>query len=90
MGRVGGKVAVVTGAARGMGRAHAVKLAEEGADIIAIDLPEGTDIAASHDVGTPAELAQTGTMVRDLGRRAVTAEADVRDHAALKAAIERR
>jgi (+)-trans-carveol dehydrogenase len=87
-GRVEGKVAFITGAARGQGRAHAVRLAQEGADIIAIDvckpIVENTTIPAS----TPEDLAETADLVKGLDRRIVTAEVDVRDYAALKAAVD--
>jgi (+)-trans-carveol dehydrogenase len=86
-GRVDGKVAFITGAARGQGRSHAVRLAEEGADIIAVDV-----CRAFHDspapASTPEDLAETADMVKDLDRRAVTAEVDVRDFDALKAALD--
>jgi (+)-trans-carveol dehydrogenase len=87
-GRVEGKVAFITGAARGQGRAHAVRLAQEGADIIAVDvckpIVENTTIPPS----TPEDLAQTADLVKGLNRRIVTAEVDVRDYAALKAAVD--
>jgi (+)-trans-carveol dehydrogenase len=87
-GRVEGKVAFITGAARGQGRAHAVRLAQEGADIIAIDvckpIVENTTIPAS----TPEDFAETADLVKGLDRRIVTAEVDVRDYAALKAAVD--
>jgi len=89
-GRVEGKVAFVTGAARGQGRSHAVRLAEEGADIIAIDIcapvRPGTETAIP--ASTPEDLAETASLVKNLGRRIVTAEVDVRDFAALKAAVD--
>lgn len=82
MGRVEGKVALITGAGRGQGRSHAVRLAEEGADIVAIDLaapiPE-----AGYAMSGPDDLAETAELVRKTGRRVVTAEADVRDEQAL-------
>ncbi len=87
-GRVEGKVAFITGAARGQGRSHAVRLAEEGADIIAVDVCKpvsGTDLIPS---STPADLAETVELVKGLGRRIITAEVDVRDHDALKAAVD--
>ncbi|SDH62033.1 mycofactocin-coupled SDR family oxidoreductase [Pseudonocardia oroxyli] len=82
MGRVDGKVAFVTGAARGMGRSHAVRLAEEGADVIAIDLCEQVETVL---YGLPAEadLAQTVKEVEARDRRCVALKADVRDLAAL-------
>ena len=87
-GRVEGKVAFITGAARGQGRSHAVRLAEEGADIIAIDvckrISSNTDIPAP----TPEDLAETADLVKNLNRRVVTAEVDVRDYAAVKAAVD--
>jgi (+)-trans-carveol dehydrogenase len=81
-GRVEGKVAFVTGAARGQGRSHAVRLAEEGADIIAVDI---CDQIATVPVplGRSEELDETACLVKDLGRRIVAAQADVRDHARL-------
>ena len=82
MGRVEGKVAYITGAARGQGRNHAVRLAEEGADIIAVDLCRQID-SAPYELGSPADLADTAKQVEALGRRIATFEADVRDEAAL-------
>ncbi len=87
-GRVEGKVAFITGAARGQGRSHAVRLAQEGADIIAVDvckpIVQNTTIPAS----TPEDLAETADLVKGLNRRIVTAEVDVRDYDALKAAVD--
>lgn len=87
-GRVEGKVAFITGAARGQGRSHAVVLAREGADIIAADI--------SHQVGTipyptatAADLAETVRLVEALGRRIVAAEADVRDLEALRDVVDK-
>jgi SDR family mycofactocin-dependent oxidoreductase len=71
-----GKVAFITGAARGQGRSHAVRLAEEGADIIAID------------IGSPTDLAQTVKEVEALDRRIVASQADVRDSGGLTAALD--
>lgn len=86
-GRVAGKVAFVTGAARGQGRSHAVRLAQEGADIIAVDVCRA--FADSPAEGsTPQDLAETAEMVKNLDRRIVTAEVDVRDFDALKAAVD--
>ncbi|MFD6115570.1 mycofactocin-coupled SDR family oxidoreductase (plasmid) [Streptomyces yangpuensis] len=86
MGRVEGKVVVITGAARGQGRSHAVRLAEEGADIIAIDLCENIDIA-EYPMGTAEDLEETARLVEKTGRRVVTRQVDVRDRAALETAL---
>ena len=86
-GRVEGKVAFITGAARGQGRSHAVRLAQEGADIIAVDICRGFD-GSPAPAATPEDLAETVDMIKNLGRRVVTAQVDVRDYAALKAAVD--
>jgi (+)-trans-carveol dehydrogenase len=87
MGRVEGKVAFITGAARGQGRSHAIRLAEEGADIIAVDVCE--DIAGVPYVGaTEEDLAQTVKAVEALDRRIVATKADVRDLDQLRAAVD--
>jgi SDR family mycofactocin-dependent oxidoreductase len=86
-GRVAGKVAFITGAARGQGRSHAIRLAEEGADIIAVDICE--DIAsAGYGLATEADLAETVKAVEALDRRIFARKADVRDAAALKAVVD--
>jgi SDR family mycofactocin-dependent oxidoreductase len=88
MGRVEGKVALITGAARGQGRSHAVTLAAEGADVVVLDLC--ADIAsAPYPMGTVAELAETVALVEKHDRRAVAIQADVRDPAAVRAAVAR-
>jgi SDR family mycofactocin-dependent oxidoreductase len=86
-GRVEGKVAFVSGAARGQGRSHAVRLAQEGADIIAIDICKPVDNVV-YPAATPADLAETADLVKGYDRRIVTAEVDVRDYDALKAAVD--
>ena len=86
-GRVEGKVAFVSGAARGQGRGHAVRLAQEGADIIAIDICKPVDNVV-YPAATPADLAETADLVKGYDRRIVTAEIDVRDYDALKAAVD--
>ena len=86
-GRVAGKVAFITGAARGQGRSHAVRLAQEGADIIAVDVCE--DMPGMPYAGaTEEDLAETVKEVEALDRRIVAAQADVRDYGALKAALD--
>ncbi len=87
-GRVAGKVAFVTGAARGQGRSHAVRLAEEGADIIAVDICGPIAPDAQIAPSTPDDLAETADLVKGLDRRIVTAEVDVRDFDALTAAVD--
>ncbi|SEF16441.1 mycofactocin-coupled SDR family oxidoreductase [Jiangella alba] len=87
MGRVEGKVAFITGAARGQGRSHAVRLAQEGADVIAIDLC-GPVPGIGYPPATPEDLEQTVKDVEALDRRIVARQADVRDRDALKAAID--
>lgn len=86
-GRVEGRVAFISGAARGQGRSHAVRLAQEGADIIAIDVCGPIEnLAYPHS--TPEDLAETADLVKALDRRIVTAQVDVRDYDALKAAVD--
>jgi SDR family mycofactocin-dependent oxidoreductase len=87
MGRVEGKVAFVTGAARGQGRSHAVRLAEEGADIIAVDVP-GDYPTVGYPLGTEEDLAETVKAVEALDRRIIATRADVRDLAALRTAVD--
>jgi SDR family mycofactocin-dependent oxidoreductase len=86
-GRVDGKRVLVTGAARGMGRSHALRLAEEGADVVLVDVCAPLP-GLEYPLGTEDDLAETARLVRDLGRRAVVRVADVRDAAALKAAVD--
>jgi SDR family mycofactocin-dependent oxidoreductase len=86
-GRVQGKVAFITGAARGQGRSHAIRLAQEGADIIAVDILE--DVPGIPYAGaTEADLAETVKQVEALDRRIVASKADVRHYAALQAAVD--
>jgi (+)-trans-carveol dehydrogenase len=87
-GRVEGKVAFITGAARGQGRSHAVRLAQEGADIIAIDICKPISRSSEIPPSTPDDLAETADLVEAQNRRIVTAEVDVRDYDALKAAVD--
>jgi (+)-trans-carveol dehydrogenase len=87
MGRVEGKVAFITGAARGQGRSHAVRLAQEGADIIAVDICE-TVPSAGYPGATAEDLAETVRQVEKLDRRIIATKADVRDFAALRKAVD--
>ena len=87
-GRVEGRVAFITGAARGQGRSHAVRLAQEGADIIAIDVCKPISRSSEIPPSTTDDLAETADLVKALNRRIVTAEVDVRDYDALKAAVD--
>ncbi|MBZ4561146.1 mycofactocin-coupled SDR family oxidoreductase [Mycobacterium avium subsp. hominissuis] len=83
-----GKVALITGAARGQGRAHAARLAAEGADIIAVDLAGPLPPSVPYDSSTPEDLAETADLVRAAGRRVVTAQTDVRDLDALTSSVD--
>jgi SDR family mycofactocin-dependent oxidoreductase len=86
-GRLEGKVAFITGAARGQGRSHAIRLAEEGADIIAIDVCQ--DIASvPYALATAADLRDTVKQVESKDRRIVATHADVRDYEQLRAALD--
>ncbi|WP_182379276.1 mycofactocin-coupled SDR family oxidoreductase [Nocardioides sp. WS12] len=86
MSSLAGKVALITGAARGQGRSHAIRLAEEGADIIALD--SLTDIATiGYPMASEDDLKETVRLVEALGRRIVSAKVDVRDGAGMTAAV---
>ena len=87
MGRLDGKVAFITGAARGQGRSHALRLAQEGADIVAVDVVKQLP-TVEYGMPTPDDLAETVRQVEALDRRIVAREADVRDYGALKAALD--
>jgi SDR family mycofactocin-dependent oxidoreductase len=88
MGRVQGKVAFVTGAGRGQGRSHALRLAEEGADIIAVDLCHDLE-TVGYKLSTPEDLQETVRMIEKLDRRAIGVGADVRDASQLRDALQR-
>ena len=88
MGRVDGKVALISGAARGQGRSHAQLLAAEGADIIAVDICEDIE-TNEYPLARPEDLDETARLVEKEGRRVHAEIADVRDRAALSAAIDR-
>ena len=87
IGRAAGKRVLVTGAARGMGRSHAVRLAEEGADLILVDICESLP-AVEYPLSSREDLDETARLVEKHGRRAVTHVVDVRDAAALTAAVD--
>jgi len=88
-GRVEGKVAFITGAARGQGRSHALRLAQEGADIIAVDICESIPGMEKYYAGaTEEDLAETVRQIEALDRRIVARKADVRDYPAVKAALD--
>jgi (+)-trans-carveol dehydrogenase len=87
-GRVEGKVAFITGAARSQGRSHAIRLAQEGADIIAVDICAPVPSIQMYPPATDEDLAETVRQVEALDRRIVAKKADVRDSGALKAALD--
>ncbi|WP_040793263.1 mycofactocin-coupled SDR family oxidoreductase [Nocardia paucivorans] len=87
MGKLDGKVAFITGAARGQGRSHAVRFAREGADIIAIDTTASVQ-SVPYPLASADDLAETVRQVEATGRRIVARDADVRDYDALAAAVE--
>jgi (+)-trans-carveol dehydrogenase len=86
MNRVAGKVALVTGAARGQGRSHAVRLAEEGADIIAIDVCRQYQ-SVPYPMSTPEDLQETARQIEALDRRVYAVQADVTDRDGLDTAV---
>jgi SDR family mycofactocin-dependent oxidoreductase len=86
-GRVEGKVAFITGAARGQGRSHAVRLAEEGADIIALDLMEPL-AHVPYPGASEDDLAETVRLVESLGRRIIARKGDVRNLASVKKVVD--
>jgi SDR family mycofactocin-dependent oxidoreductase len=74
-----GRVALITGAARGQGRAHAVRLAADGADIIAIDVCKPVSDTVTYPMPAPEDLAETARLVEEAGRKVLTREVDIRD-----------
>ena len=87
MGRMTGKVAFVTGAGRGQGRSHAVHLADEGADLVIVDIGENID-TNSYPLATAADLEETARLVEKSGRRVIAAQVDVRDRVGLKGVLD--
>jgi SDR family mycofactocin-dependent oxidoreductase len=86
--RLKDKVAVITGAARGQGRAHAVRLAGQGADIIAVDLADKLPPCAPYPSSTPEDLAETARLVEATGRRVLTKAVDTRDLDGMRKAVD--
>ncbi|MFY9922818.1 MAG: SDR family NAD(P)-dependent oxidoreductase, partial [Mycobacterium sp.] len=86
--RLTDRVAFITGAARGQGRAHAVRMAREGADIIAVDVAGELPAFVPYEPATPADLKETARLVEETGRRIITAAVDTRDHAGLRSAVD--
>ena len=87
-GTLEGQVAFITGAARGQGRSHAIRMAEEGADIIAIDVTDQVE-TVPYPTATAEDMAETVRQVEALDRRIISADADVRDFAAMKEVVDR-
>ena len=87
-GRLLGKVAFITGAARGQGRAHAVRMAKEGADIIAVDLAAPLPPSVPYDSATAQDLAETARQVKEAGGRVLSVAVDTRDLKALRSVVD--
>lgn len=88
MARLDGKVALITGGARGQGRSHALTLAREGADIVVCDIAEQIE-TVPYDMGTQEQLDETVSMVEDLDHRCVAVKADVRDTGEIQGVVNR-
>jgi SDR family mycofactocin-dependent oxidoreductase len=86
--RLAGKVAFITGAARGQGRAHAVRMATEGADIIAVDIAGKLPPCVPYDSATPDDLAETVNLVEATGQKILASVVDVRDAEGLNKAVD--
>jgi SDR family mycofactocin-dependent oxidoreductase len=87
-GRLEGRVAFITGAARGQGRAHAVRMAKEGADVIAVDIAGKLPDCVPYDSATPEQLDETVRLVEATGRRILASVVDTRDHDGLREAVD--
>jgi SDR family mycofactocin-dependent oxidoreductase len=87
MGLADNKVAFISGVARGQGRSHAVRLAEEGADIVGFDICANDD-AVEYPLATPEDLDETAELIEKFGRRAILRVADVRDYDAVKQVVD--
>lgn len=83
-----GKIAVITGGARGQGRSHAVRLAREGADIVVCDLVDQLD-SVPYPMAEPSDLDETVKLIEEIGRHCVAVHGDVRDTAAMKRLADR-
>ncbi|WP_371658490.1 mycofactocin-coupled SDR family oxidoreductase [Streptomyces sp. NBC_00280] len=88
MGRVENKVALITGAARGQGRSHAVRLAEEGADIVVTDICHDISDELPYSLASKEQLEETAELVRATGRRCVAVQADVRSITEMRASVD--
>ena len=88
MGRFDGKVAFVTGGARGQGRSHAVNLAREGADVAILDICDQIP-CVEYAMSSDEDLGETARLISEAGRRALPVKGDVRDHACVEAAVQR-
>ncbi len=86
--RLTGRVAFITGAARGQGRAHAVRMANEGADIIAVDVAGALPPSVPYPAATPEHLAETARLIEATGQRAITYAVDIRDHDGLRKVVD--
>ena len=86
-GRLAGRVALITGAARGQGRAHAVRMAQEGADIIAVDIAGKLPSCVPYDPATPDDLSETVRLVEATNRRIISSVVDTRDFDGLRKAV---
>ena len=88
MGQLNGSVALITGAARGQGRSHAVRLSQEGAAIIAVDIADQID-TVNYPMARPKDLEETAEIVKSNGGRILIRQADVRDQGALDAVVSK-